>query len=199
MVDELCAWGLLDEAGAAGFYRDGHFVYESGDHGDTWLALELLYARPRRLQGVAARLAEKLRPHAPDVVCGPLLGGAWVGQWVAHELDTRFVFAEPQPRSTATGPRYTVPEELHPALRDARVAIVDDVINAGAATLACVPAVEDGGGRVIAVASLLFRTPGTLDLWAARGIAVEYLLGVQWNTWPASDCPLCRAGVPVGI
>jgi orotate phosphoribosyltransferase len=199
MVDALRAWGLLDEEGAARFYRDGHFVYESGDHGDTWLALELLYARPRRLQGVAARLAEKLLPHAPDVVCGPLLGGALVGQWVAHALDARFVFAEPQPRSTDAGPRYAVPEELRPALRGARVAIVDDVINAGAATLACVPAVEDGGGSVVAVASLLFRTPGTLELWAKRGIVVEYLLGVQWNTWTAGDCPLCRAGAPVGI
>jgi orotate phosphoribosyltransferase len=191
LIDELRRWGLLDAGGAA-FCGDGHFLYESGDHGDLWLALELLYAQPRALRRAGAELAERLRSHAPEVVCGPLLGGALLGQWVAYALDVAFVYAEPRP-----GSDYAVPGLLRPSLDGRRVAIVDDAINAGAATLACVPEVRGCGGSVVAVAGLLFRVPGTLETWADLGVAVEYLAGARWNTWPPRDCPLCRAGTPL--
>ena len=196
MIDALAASGLLDEPEVAQFHRTGHFVYESGDHGDTWLALPLLFANAGRLQPAAARLAEKLRPHAPDVVCGPLIGGALVGQWVAHELNATFVYAEPRSTVETAGTRYAIPRAVRSTLRGKRAVVVDDVINAGWATLACVRAIEDQGGTVAVVAGLLVRTPGGLEPWANRGLAIEYLVGVRWNTWPAGDCPLCRSGIP---
>lgn len=193
MTDQLRASGLLDESATAEFCRDGHFVYESGDHGDLWLALDLLYTNPRRLQRAAARLAAQLRPHAPDVICGPLLGGALTGQWVAHELNLTFVYAEPR-----TGGGYAIPQRLRPLLAGKRVAIIDDAINAGAATLPCVRDVEASGGTVAAVGCLLVRKGG-LPMWATLGIEVEYLAGLEWNTWPVVDCPLCRSGVPLEL
>ena len=198
LIDDLLRSGLVDEADAARFCRVGHFVYESGDHGDTWLALELLFANPRRLRRAAARLAERLWPRRPDLVCGPLVGGALVGQWVAHELNARFVYAE---RQLLPGPdaasRYVIPPAMCSALHGRRVAIVDDAINAGAATLACVQEVEAAGGRVVVVGSLLARTVGGLERLAERRLAVEFLDGVAWNTWPPHACPLCRLGVPI--
>ncbi|MGH2534508.1 MAG: orotate phosphoribosyltransferase [Thermomicrobiales bacterium] len=197
MEDELRRSNLLDDADVARFFWRGHVVYESGEHGDTWLALDLLFANPRRLQRAAARLAERLRPFAPEVVCGPLIGGALVGQWIAYELDTTFVVATPRPSASVAGPIYAVPSVLRPALLGKRVVVVDDVINAGAATLATVREVEAWGGSVVAVAALIVRAPGAVDAWKARGLAVEYLVGLSWNTWAVADCPLCRGGVPI--
>ena len=197
MGEELRRSGLLDEGGAARFCRYGHFAYESGDHGDTWLALELLFVDPRRLQGAAARLAGKVRGYAPDVVCGPLLGGALVGQWVAHALDAAFVFAEASPATTVAARGYAVPAALRPALRGKRVVVVDDVINAGSATLACIRDVEAQGGSVVAVASLLVRERVGGGASGSVGVPVEYLVGMRWNVWPANGCPLCRSGVPI--
>lgn len=197
MIDELRGSGLLADSEYDQFWRRGHFVYESGDHGDMWLALDLLFANPRRLQRAAARLAERLRPLAPEVVCGPLVGGALVGQWVAYELDAIFVVATPQPSTPATGPRYGVPPVLRQTLDGKRVAVVDDVINAGAATLATLREVEAWGGRVVGVGALLVRSPGAVDAGQESGLAIEYLAGLSWKTWAADDCPLCREGLPI--
>jgi orotate phosphoribosyltransferase len=189
--------GLLDESGVAAFCRPGHFLYESGDHGDLWLALGLLYADPRRLQRAAVQLADKLRPYAPDIVCGPVVGGALLGQWVAHELGVTFVYAEQHPGDATAKVAYAVPPELRSALRGARTVIVDDVINAGSATFGGVRAVEAWGGMVVGVAGLMVRAPGVPEMCAGRGLQLEYLAGLQWNTWPAGGCPLCSVDVPL--
>src|SRR5947209_1096480 len=116
--------------------RSGHFRMESGHHGDFWLDLESLYLRPGRLRRFAAELARRLRPHGIDAICGPLVGGAFLAQMVALELDLDFLFAEQFSRPRAGGLYpigYRIPTALRSASRGKRVAIVDDVINAGSA------------------------------------------------------------------
>ena len=70
--------------------RRGHFRLESGHHGRLWLDLDPLFCEPRRVEPMVAALASALRPHRADVVCGPLLGGAFLAQIVARELGTEF-------------------------------------------------------------------------------------------------------------
>jgi orotate phosphoribosyltransferase len=185
-IDDLRRADSLDPDDSGGFIRRGHFVYESGDHGDTWLALDLLFADPHRLRHAAGQLAAQLRPHAPEVVCGPLVGGALVAQWVAHDLNAAFVYTTPQ-----TG--YAIPQDLTPFLPGKRTVIVDDAINAGWAARACVREIERHRGRVVAVAALLVQSPAPEDLPAP----VTSLVELHRNIWPATDCPLCRAAVPM--
>lgn len=197
MIDHLTHLGLLNQSSSPAFYRRGHFRYESGDHGDTWLILELIFTDQVRLQHAAAQLAERIRPRAPELICGPLVGGALLGQWVAHALDIPFVYAESRSPDEDGKPNYIVPDALRPLVPGKRVVIVDDVINAGAATLAALREVHAQGGHTAGVACLIARVPGAVDLWAERGIALDYLIPGQWNTWPPDSCPLCRAGVPL--
>lgn len=56
----------------------GHFVFESGHHGDLWLDLDRLLVDARHVRGWAAELARRAAPSQPEVVCGPLTGGAFV-------------------------------------------------------------------------------------------------------------------------
>lgn len=193
-IDAIRRADLLAPADIARFARPGHFAYPSGYHGDLWLALELLVADPRRLRRAAAALAAKLRPAAPTLVCGPLLGGALVGLEVAAVLALPFVYAEPP---TPTNPTALLPSALRHLLPGARVAIVDDAINAGADTLATLAALEATGAHVVAVAALLARHPAAIPPLTQRGLAVASLVSLSWNTWPAPDCPLCRSGVPI--
>ena len=74
--------------------RRGHFVLESGHHGDLWLDLELLFLHPRRIESAVVALSELLRPFAVDAVCGPLNEGAFVALMVAARLDAAFSYAE---------------------------------------------------------------------------------------------------------
>ncbi len=185
-------FGITD---SAALIRSGHFAYESGDHGDTWLDLELLCADPWRLQRAAARLAESLRGRGAEIVCAPLVGGALVGQWVAYELGVGFVFAER--RADPEGGLYAVPSALRPLLAGKRAIVVDDAINAGSAVSACVFEIRSCGGSVAAAASLIARDAAAAMLEQKLGVPLDALLTLGWNLWPAAGCPLCLAGAPL--
>ncbi len=195
MSDLPAETGLLHSADAARFARSGHFVYESGDHGDAWLELARLFSEPRRLRLAAASLAVRIRPYDVDVVCGPLAGGALIGQRVADEAGVSFVFAEPRGDPAPGAVRYLIPGELHPAVAGRLVGIVDDAINTGSAAGACAREIESLGGRVLVVACLILREGAGPGIASAVGAPVEALETIRWNTWPSSDCDLCRAGV----
>src|SRR4051812_35588867 len=84
------ATALLDLVSA----RHEHFLLESGHHGALWLDLDALFADPRRLAPMVESLASDLRPFRPELICGPLLGGAFLALLVARELGIGFCFTE---------------------------------------------------------------------------------------------------------
>jgi orotate phosphoribosyltransferase len=157
--------------------RRGHFAYVSGDHGDLWLDLDTLFARPRALRPYVAELAEMLP--SVDVVCGPLTGGAYLAELVADTLDRDFAWSD---GDTLTG-----------SVTGRRVAIVDDAINAGSAVTAAARSLTAAGGTVVAVAALLTLgdAPPTL-----AGVPVRALTTLPSHLWPAATCPLCATGSP---
>jgi orotate phosphoribosyltransferase len=195
MTDALVEAGLLDRDDPGAFLRRGHFVFESGDHGDAWLELERLFTAPRRLQRAAEALAEKLRGHGVDLVCGPALGGALVGQAVAAALDVRFVYAERH--ATGGALAYEIPRGVRAAVRGARAAVADDVINAGSAALGSTKALRSLGAEVAVLGVLVARASTVQPLNAFAGLPVESLATIEWNLWPPATCPLCAAGVPL--
>jgi len=127
---------LQDELNELIQARNGHFLLESGHHGDLWLDLELLCLQPARIQPFASALARRLAEHRVDAVCGPLVEGAFVGLMTAQELGVEFFYTEPC-RQADDGELYSMAYRLPTALRERisgkRVAIVNDVINAGSA------------------------------------------------------------------
>jgi orotate phosphoribosyltransferase len=164
--------------------RRGHFVYESGYHGDLWLDLDTLFVRPRWLQPYVAELASQLALHGLEVVCGPLVGGAFVARAAAAELDVDFCYS-----SSVT---YELPPAFEAVVAGRRVGIVDDAINAGSAVLGTATAVRGFGGRLSVIGSLLLLgSPPDL------GVPVEHLAALPSALWTVTDCPLCRAGAPL--
>jgi orotate phosphoribosyltransferase len=183
------------EADGPHFVRTGHFAYESTDHGDTWLTLELLFVDPLWLHRAAERLADRLRAFSADVICGPVLGGALVAQPVAETLGASFVYAER--RTTSAGAEYVIPPAARVTLSGKRVLVIDDVINAGSAIIACAREVRAAGGELVGAASLILRTGADRPIGHLLGVPIECLHSVRWNVWPASACPLCRSGEPL--
>ena len=72
--------------------RRGHFELESGHHGELWLDLESLCRKPDVVRQLASELAHRLSQYRPEVVCGPLVEGAFVGLLVAQEMNVEFVY-----------------------------------------------------------------------------------------------------------
>ena len=175
--------------------RRGHFLLESGHHGDLWLELDSLLLRPARLLPLARQLAARLAAHRPEMVVGPLVGGALVAQMVAAELDVGFAVAERRP--TPRGADYLLPETVHRHLQARAVAIVDDAINAGSATRATLAALTALGARPVAVGALLILGETALPQFASSGLAVESLARLPNVLWDPAACPLCAAGQPL--
>lgn len=185
--------GLLALTGA----RTGHFALESGHHGTLWLDLDALFARPDVVEPYLAVLAARLVPHRLDAVCGPLTGGAFAAQWIARELGTLFVYSEAVPARPDAGlyaRAYRVPGSLAPRVAGRRVAVVDDVVNAGSATRATITALDAAGASVVVAGALLTLGEVGAGFLAAAGIPLETLERRPNPLWAPADCPLCATG-----
>ena len=180
--------------------RRGHFDLGTGFHGDIWLDLDAMFLRPSLLRPHVNLLAERLGQHRIDAVCGPLEGGAFLAYALAETLGVAFLPAYRDERGTA--PAYRLPDVAgnpvgNPGgIRDWRVAIADDAINAGTAVRACAGQLRTRGAVPVAVAALLSLGPASAAV--AEGISVPlYTAGaVESRAWPAAQCPLCAGDIP---
>jgi orotate phosphoribosyltransferase len=178
--------------------RTGHFPLESGHHGDLWLELDALFWDPAALEPLAHRLADLIRPHAPDVVCGPLVGGALLAHLAGARLGVRFCHTERA--STGDGlyaATYRLPDALATRLAGLRVAIVDDVVNAGSAVRATLAALTQAGARPVALGALLALGTTPAAVAASAGLPLEAVATRENEIWEPARCPRCANGEPL--
>ena len=179
--------------------RSGHFRFESGHHGELRLELDTLFWSPTLLADLVADLATRLQAHDVDLVCGPLVGGALLAQLVAVRLRSALCFTE----RTSSGDgglysaTYALPTALASRIAGARVAVVDDVVNAGSAVRATLAALARAGAEPVALGALL--TLGSTPATVARdaGLPLEAVASLGNELWEPSGCPLCASGVPL--
>lgn len=177
--------------------RRGHFELESGHHGELWLDLEPLCSRPTEIRPLAIELARRLQPYGIETVCGPLVEGAFIGMLVAEELGVEFVYAEriPEPNVAGLFPvSYRIPKALRD-LRGRRVAIANDVINAGSAVRGTLKDLQACGADVVAIGSVLTLGSEPARLAREASIKLETLEEEPNTIWLPDECPLCAAGV----
>jgi len=180
--------------------QQGHFRYESGHHGNLWLNLELLCLRPARVKPFAVKLARQLAPHKIEAVCGPLVEGAFVAQMVAEELDVEFFYAERfiEPSAISLYPvNYRLPELHREKIRGKRVAIINDVINAGSAVRGAFADLADCRAQPVALGALLVLGTTAATFAAEWGMTLETLVSMPNALWQPSECPLCGYGMPL--
>ncbi len=178
--------------------RRGHFRLESGYHSDLWLDLDPLFADARAVDPFATALSDALRPHNPSVICGPLLGGAFLAQLVARAIDAEFCFTE----RVAAGPgeglfqvTYRLPRAFAKRVAGKRVAMVDDVMSAGSALRGTYAELQAHEAIPVAAGALLILGVTGADFFAQRSLAVEAPVRDRHALWTPAECPLCAAGV----
>ena len=188
--------------------RKGHFRLESGHHGDLWLDLELLCLHPKPVSRLASELAKRLACYECAAVCGPLIEGAFVALVVASELGVEFCYAErfadsqsgaqPSAESGALFPvKYRIPGALRSKFRGKRVAIVNDVINAGSAVRGAFHDLIACGAQPVAIGALLVLGDSALRFANEKEIALESIAALPNTVWTPAECPLCATGVPL--
>jgi orotate phosphoribosyltransferase len=178
--------------------RSGHFDLGTGHHGDVWLDLDALLLRPSLLRPHVRWLAERLRTHSVDAVCGPLEGGAFLAYAVADLLGVAFLAGYRSPAARpgrASG--YRLPR-VPGGIGGWRVAVVDDAVNAGTAVAACLEEVHGRGAIPAAVGALLALGQARTTITAGPGGVPFYAAGtIPSQTWPAGQCPLCAGSIPI--
>jgi|SRR5581483_6743891 len=172
--------------------ESGHFELESGFHASMWMDLEALFLDPSRMEPAAADLASRVARHEPQVICGPLVEGAFLGLLVARHLRIPFTYTE-----RAAPYVYNLPRVLRSHVEQKRVAIINDVISAGSAVGGTAQSLENAGARTVAIGALLILGDWTRQFAATKNIAVEALEESAYAMWKPDECPLCRSGVPL--
>ena len=179
--------------------RRGHFQLESGLHSGLWFDLEAAFIDQAALDPFVTELAQSLRRHNVEAVCGPLTGGAFLAQLVARLLGGDFYFSTPALGNGggSVPPRYQLPRGIGHRLLGKRVALVDDVMSAGSSLRATLTTVETHGGIPVVVGALYVLGNIGATFFSERGLRVETTGRAAFDSWRPPECPLCAAGVPL--
>jgi orotate phosphoribosyltransferase len=178
---------ILAEARA--IITGSHIVYTSGKHGTAYVNKDAVYPNTARVAELCRHLADAARPHRPEVVCGPAMGGIILAQWTGHHLGLPAVFAEKANGGMALRRGY---DRL---VGGKRVLVVEDILNTGGSIKDAIAAVRAAGGEVVAAAALVNR--GGVTAADVDTPALVTLLDVALDAWDADACPLCRDGIPI--
>jgi orotate phosphoribosyltransferase len=168
---------------ATGALLRGHFRLTSGLHSDLYLQSALVLQHPAHAEGLGRALADSFRGAGAHTVLAPAIGGILVAHEVARALGVRALFTEREGGVMTLRRGFALtPGE--------RCLVVEDVITTGGSTREVVDCVEQAGGQVVGIGSLIDRSGGA----AAFAVKRVALATVTAATFPPDACPLCTGG-----
>ncbi len=167
---------------------EGHFILSSGLRSSRFLQCARVLMNPAR----AARLAEELATRLPreirdsiDVVISPAMGGLIIGHEMGRALGKDALFLE-RPDGVF---------ELRRGFRiepGQRALMVEDVVTTGLSSREAIAAAERAGAKVVAEASLVDRSNGSVDL----GVPFFPLIRLDVPSYAADKLPPELAAIP---
>ncbi len=164
----------------------GHFVLRSGLHSGHYFQCAQVCQHMDAIERLAALLAAKLKGHTFTTVLAPAMGGLVIGQEVARQTKSRYIFAEKENNVLVLRRGFTfAPQE--------RVLIVEDVVTRGGRVLECLDIVRQAGGTPAAVAMLVDRSAGSVRF----DVPAISLLELSFPTYAADALPPALAALPV--
>ena len=180
---------------------NGHFDFGNGFHGSLYLNPHQLLRYPSTIWRFAQDLIDILPGEildATEVVAGPVTGGALLGHTIAGLLDSRRAITRPPmlfaPFTLDVKCGQMLTRFYQRLVSGRKVLVVDDVRNTGQTQGHCVDLVRKAGGTVLATAEIYDRMEAVVDAGVPNVALAEYKAPANF---PAADCPLCRAGMPV--
>jgi orotate phosphoribosyltransferase len=161
----------------------GHFRLTSGLHSEVYLQSALVLPHPEDAAVLGEGLAAPFRDAGVHTVLAPAIGGILVAHEVARALGVRALFTERENGAMRLRRGFTLGA-------GERCLVVEDVITTGGSTREVMHCVEEHGGIVVGVGSLIDRSGGT----AAFPVKRVALATLTATTYPPESCPLCQAG-----
>ena len=163
----------------------GHFLLSSGLHSDAYLQSELIMQDPANAKKVISGLKDVLKDLDFTTIVSPAIGGIRFGYELASQLNKRSLFTERVDGVMTFRRGFTLQ-------KGEKVIVAEDVVTTGKSTKECIKAIEDAGGVVVGIASIIDRRSGK------AGFNVQFypLATIEVKSYSAEECPMCKEGLP---
>lgn len=169
----------------SGALLEGHFILRSGLRSRQFFQCALALQQMPIVERLGAALAEQVRPLNAATVIAPAMGGLVIGQEVARQLRSRFIFAEKEEGRLVLRRGFKIaPGE--------RLLVVEDVVTKGGRVQETMDIVRQHGGVVAGVAMVVDRSNGAVDL----GVPTVSILRLVVETFEADKLPPDLAALP---
>ncbi len=165
---------------------EGHFLLRSGLHSDRFFQAALVLQYPEYAEKLCRELAECFKDFKAETTVSPAIGGLIVGQEFAKFAGTKAIFAEKDGDNLVLRRGFSI-------RRGEKIIIAEDVVTRGGRVAQSIELAKSFGAEVLGVAALVDRSGGS----ASFGVPFKSLLKLSLNTYDPSDCPLCKAGIPL--
>lgn len=163
----------------------GHFILRSGLHSGHFFQCAQVCQDMPAVERLGTLLKQKLAGLSYETVLAPAMGGLVIGQEVARQSKSRFIFAEKENNVLVLRRGFTFrPGE--------KVLVVEDVITRGGRVQECLDIVKQMGGAAVGVAVLVDRSAGQ----AKFDVPTISLLTMSFPTYPADQVPPEIAKIP---
>ena len=191
---------VLEMLKRTGAYREGHFVYPSGQHTPHYFQMPLAFRYYDTARVLAVALSRKLRLEKdvssalPKVsIISPSPGGIPVAFAVREALSAEQIYWAEREEGKRMFRQYVQKGDVHPCV------IVDDISRTGAALKETVEIVQQLGSRVIGAAVIVrFRnSPSHLEIEGQDPVPILSLVDFDAKWYDSSDaCTECKQGAP---
>lgn len=199
--DEIRERALKDLRDSQGLRLEGHFDYGNGFHGPVYLNPHELFRQPSMIWRLAQDLLDVLPPSvlvATEVVGGPVTGGALLAHTIAGLLDSRRSLTHPPcsfaPFHIDRSGGFQLRSFYRDELKGKRMLLADDVRNTGQTLSQCAALAAGAGATVVATVEIYDRGAPLVKADVPNYALAEFDAPENYR---ASDCPLCKAGVPI--
>ena len=162
---------------------EGHFLLTSGKHSKQYVQCAKLLRFPDKAEKILKPVADQLKDMQADLLVGPAMGGILVAYEIGRQLGKEAIFTE----------RVEGKMELRRGFevkKGQRIVICEDVVTTAKSSLEVRELLEEMGGEVIAIVSIIDRTTKEIELPLISAVKMEI------ETFDQEDCPLCREGIP---
>jgi orotate phosphoribosyltransferase len=168
-----------------GALLEGHFILRSGLHSRQFFQCALALQQMPTVERFGAALAAKVRPLDAVTVVSPAMGGLVLGQEVARQLGSRFIFVEKEEGKLVLRRGFKIaPGE--------KTLVVEDVVTKGGRVQETMDIVRARQGVVVGVAMAVDRSngKGILD------VPMFSLLSLYVEAFPPDRLPPDLAAIP---
>ena len=168
-----------------GALLEGHFVLRSGLHSRQFFQCALALQQMPIVEKLGAALAEKVRPLKIQTVIAPAMGGLVLGQEVARQLQSRFIFAEKEEGKLVLRRGFRISKgEL--------ILVVEDVVTKGGRLQETIDIVRENEGLIAGAAAAVDRSNGKVNF----GVPFFSLLKLEVAAYEPAQLPPDLQAIP---